>query len=65
MVGFIIIPLLMIFYYGLTDEDGAFTLENVAAIASPEHLKAPVALPWCLSLVSTADLPAHGLSPGA
>ena len=34
-VGFIIIPLLMIFFYGLTDRSGAFTLENVVAILSP------------------------------
>ena len=31
-VSFIIIPLLMIFYYGLTDKDGAFTLLNIAKI---------------------------------
>ena len=37
---FIIVPLLMVFYYGLTDKTGAFTLENIAAISSPEHLKA-------------------------
>lgn len=37
---FIIVPLLMVFYYGLTDKSGAFTLKNVAAISSPEHLKA-------------------------
>lgn len=37
---FIIVPLIMVFYYGLTDKSGAFTLENIAAISSPEHLKA-------------------------
>lgn len=37
---FIIVPLLMVFYYGLTDKNGAFTLENITAISSPEHLKA-------------------------
>lgn len=37
---FIIVPLLMVFYYGLTDKTGAFTLENILAISSPEHLKA-------------------------
>ncbi len=37
---FIIVPLLMVFYYGLTDKTGAFTLENVLAISSPEHSKA-------------------------
>ncbi|MBO5241640.1 MAG: ABC transporter permease [Lachnospiraceae bacterium] len=39
-VAFIIIPLVMVFYYGFIDENGAFTLENIAAIASPEHSKA-------------------------
>lgn len=37
---FIIVPLIMVFYYGLTDKTGAFTFENIAAISSPEHLKA-------------------------
>lgn len=40
MAGFIIIPLALIVYYGLTDKTGAFTLANVAAISTPEHLKA-------------------------
>ncbi len=39
-VAFIIIPLCMVFYYGLTDKTGAFTLENIMAIATPEHYKA-------------------------
>lgn len=51
-VMFILIPLGMIFYYGLTDKSGAFTLENVAAIASAEHAKA-LWLSLLLSLVST------------
>ncbi len=49
---FIIVPLCMVFYYGLTDNTGAFTLENVLAIATPEHSKAL----WealKLSLIST------------
>lgn len=37
---FIIIPLCMVFYYGFTDKDGAFTLSNIMAIATPEHSKA-------------------------
>lgn len=37
---FIIIPLCMIFYYGLTDKSGAFTMENILAIASVGHAKA-------------------------
>ena len=39
-VSFIIIPLLMIFYYGLTDKDGDFTLLNMAYIKTPENLQA-------------------------
>ena len=39
-VLFIIVPLYMVFYYGLTDKTGAFTLQNITAIATPEHSKA-------------------------
>ena len=53
MVGFIVIPLLMIVYYGLTDKSGAFTLANVLSISTPEHVKA-LWLSLGLSLVSTA-----------
>lgn len=52
-VAFIVIPLGMIFYYGLTDKTGAFTLENIATIATAEHSKALLLAAW-LSLVSTA-----------
>lgn len=51
-VAFIIIPLLMVFYYGFIDKDGGFTLEHIAAIAQPEHRKA-LWLSIRLSLVST------------
>ncbi len=51
-VAFIIIPLIMVFYYGLTDKTGAFTLENIAAIATPEHSKA-LWFSLLLSLIST------------
>ena len=51
-VAFIIIPLCMVFYYGLTDKTGAFTLANVTAIASAEHSKA-LWLSIALSLIST------------
>lgn len=37
---FILVPLGMVFYYGLTNKSGAFTFENVMAISSPEHMKA-------------------------
>lgn len=51
-VLFIVIPLCMIIYYGVTDKTGAFTLENVTAIASVGHARAF----WrslFLSLIST------------
>ena len=38
--AFIIIPLLMILYYGLTDKSGAFTWSNVAQMGTPERMKA-------------------------
>ena len=52
MTGFTIIPLLLIAWYGLTDAGGAFTLENIAAIATQEHSKA-LFLSLGLSLLST------------
>jgi len=51
-VGFIIIPLLMIFYYGLTDKEGYFTFINLAKITTPENLKS-LGLALLLSLIST------------
>lgn len=39
-VGFIILPLLMILYYGLTNDSGSFTPDNLLAIADPIHAKA-------------------------
>lgn len=51
-IAFIIIPLLMVFYYGLTDKDGAFTFENITAITTPEHMKA-LGIALLLSLIST------------
>lgn len=52
MAGFIIIPLALIVYYGLTDKAGAFTLANVLSITTPEHSKALV-LALGLSFLST------------
>ena len=49
---FIIIPLGMVFYYGLTDRKGAFTFENIAAITQPEHIKG-LFLALGLSFLST------------
>lgn len=39
IIGFIILPLLVILYYAFTAADGAFTLANIAAIADPVHVK--------------------------
>lgn len=52
MIGFTIIPLLLIVYYGLTDKSGAFTMANVLSISTPEHAKA-LFLSLVLSLLST------------
>lgn len=49
---FILVPLGMVVYYGLTDDTGAFTLANVAAIAQPEHAKA-LGLALLLAVIST------------
>ncbi|MBQ6520094.1 MAG: ABC transporter permease [Anaerolineaceae bacterium] len=49
---FIIVPIGMVFYYGLTDTTGAFTFENIASIAQPEHAKA-LWLAVLLALIST------------
>lgn len=39
-IAFIVLPLIMIAVYGLTDSTGAFTFENIAAIADHIHWKA-------------------------
>ncbi len=52
MIGFILIPLALIVYYGLTDRSGAFTLANVLSITSAEHAKA-LWLSLGLSFIST------------
>lgn len=52
MIGFTIIPLAMIVFYGLTDSTGAFTLANVAQIMTAEHAQA-LWLSIGLSVIST------------
>lgn len=52
MVAFIILPLVVVVYYGFTTKSGQFTLNNIAAIMKPEHLKA-LALALLLSLIGT------------
>lgn len=49
---FILIPLGMVFYYGLTDHSGAFTLNNIISITTAEHAKA-LWLALLLSLIAT------------
>ena len=50
--SFIIIPLLMIVYYGFTTPEGSFTLQNLSKITTPIHLKA-LGLSLLLSFIST------------
>lgn len=40
IIGFTVLPILMILYYAFTNANGSFTIENVTAIAEPVHLKA-------------------------
>lgn len=42
IIGFILLPLAFIVYYAFTTADGAFTLENLMAIADPVHVKSIV-----------------------
>lgn len=52
-VIFIVVPLAMVFYYGLTDESGALSFANVAAIAEADNFKSLI-LALVLALISTA-----------
>ena len=52
MIGFTIIPLALIFWYGITNKDGSMTLANITAIMNPDHWKA-LWLSLGLSLIST------------
>lgn len=47
-----LIPLCVIAYYGITDRSGSFTLDNIMAIASPEHREA-LFLALALAVIST------------
>ncbi len=42
VVGFTIIPMIVIFQYALTDKNGRLTLANIGALVDPIHLKALV-----------------------
>lgn len=53
MIGFTVIPLIMIAIYAFTGSDGSFTWSNLAAITTPENVKA-LLLSLKLSLICTA-----------
>lgn len=53
MAIFIIVPLLMVIFYGFTNDSGSFTLANIAEIADPVNVKALI-LSITLSIISTA-----------
>lgn len=40
IIGFILLPVIVILYYAMTNSDGGFTLSNVLSIGEPIHLKA-------------------------
>lgn len=46
------IPLLVVVYYAFTSDEGVFTFSNLAAITSPENLKA-IGIALLLSFIST------------
>ena len=52
MIGFTMIPLIMIAIYAFTGSDGSFTWSNLAAITTPENVKA-LLLSLKLSLICT------------
>lgn len=52
MIAFIIIPLLMVLYYGFTNKEGAITFENLRLISNPINLRA-LWLSLKLSIIST------------
>lgn len=40
IIGFTVLPILMILYYAFTSADGSLTFSNITAIAKPIHIKA-------------------------
>ena len=52
MIGFIIVPLIMIVIYGLTTQEGSITFENISLITDPVNRKA-LLLAIELSILST------------
>lgn len=53
IIGFILLPICMIAYYGVTDASGSFTFSNISAILEPIHIKA-LLLSLKLAFLSTA-----------
>lgn len=53
MAIFVVVPLIIVAYYGLTTSEGNFTWDNIISIATPTHLKA-LGISVRLSLISTA-----------
>ncbi|MGN1333494.1 MAG: ABC transporter permease, partial [Anaerovoracaceae bacterium] len=47
-----LVPLVVIAFYGFTDRSGAFTLDNIMAIAGGHHAQA-LGLSLALALIST------------
>ena len=62
MGGFIVIPLLLVWYYAFTDKTGAFTLDNLTKIFFMGELQAPVSGGASLPLQYPFMLP-FGLPP--
>ena len=52
MIGFILLPLVMIVYYALTNSDGQFTLQYITAITTETNLNA-IGLSLKLSIICT------------
>lgn len=52
MIGFILIPLVMIIYYGLTAQEGGFSFDNISLITDPINQRA-LLLALELSVTST------------
>ena len=52
IIGFILLPLIMIVYYALTNDNGSFTLEYIAAITTETNLNA-ICLSLKLSIICT------------
>ena len=52
IIGFIVLPMVMILYYAFTNSDGGFTFEYIAAITSATNLSA-IGLSLKLGIICT------------